>query len=56
MSDSSLSQELNAVFYAADPAEFINMRIETLSLMACSDEQLTPVFGTDRMIGTAHFG
>jgi hypothetical protein len=48
--------EPNAVFYAADPAEFINMRMETLSLMACSDEQLTPVFGTDRMIGTAHFG
>ncbi|MDT5350659.1 MAG: hypothetical protein QOH91_3946, partial [Mycobacterium sp.] len=26
--------ELNAVFYTADPAEFIKMRIESLSLMA----------------------
>ena len=32
--------ELNAVFYTADPAEFIKMRIESLSLMAGSDEQL----------------
>jgi hypothetical protein len=48
--------ELNAVFYTADPAEFIKMRIESLSLMACSDEQLGPLFASDRMIGTAHFG
>jgi hypothetical protein len=45
--------ELNAMFYSADPAEFIKMRIESLSLMACSDEQLAPVFGADRAITTA---
>ncbi|MGO9103901.1 MAG: hypothetical protein ACLP9Y_32450 [Mycobacterium sp.] len=48
--------ELNAVFYTADPAEFIKMRIESLSLMAASDEQLTPAFAADKMIGSAHFG
>lgn len=48
--------ELNAVFYTADPAEFIKMRIESLSLMACSDEQLGPLFASDRMIGAAQFG
>jgi hypothetical protein len=32
--------ELNAAFYMADPADFIRMRIEVLSLMACEDEDL----------------
>jgi hypothetical protein len=45
--------ELNAMFYNADPAEFIKMRIESLSLMACADEQLAPVFGADRLITTS---
>jgi hypothetical protein len=54
--DSGQYPELNAVFYGADPAEFIKMRIESLSLMACSDEQLTPAFSADRVIGTARFG
>ena len=49
-------QELNAVLYTADPAEFIRMRIESLSLMAGSDELLAPLFEADRMIGPAHFG
>ena len=44
--------ELNAVFYTADPAEFIKLRIEALSLMACSDEQLAPVFGADRVMSS----
>ncbi|ORA09107.1 hypothetical protein [Mycobacterium arosiense] len=48
--------ELNAVFYTADPAEFIKMRTESLSLMACSDDQLAPLYGSDRVIGTAPFG
>jgi hypothetical protein len=48
--------ELNAVLYTADPAEFIKMRIESLSLMAGTDEQLAPLFAADRMIGAAHFG
>ncbi|ART70910.1 hypothetical protein BTO20_22330 [Mycobacterium dioxanotrophicus] len=48
--------ELNAVFYTADPAEFIKMRIESLSLMACSDDRLAQLYGSDRMIGPVHFG
>src|ERR1700694_2821928 len=48
--------ELNATFYTAGPAEFINVRINVLSLMACSDEQLAPAFGSDRQIGTVSFG
>jgi hypothetical protein len=48
--------EMNAVFYTADPAEFIKMRIESLSLMAGSDEQLGLLFAADRMIGAAQFG
>lgn len=34
--------ELNAVFYSADPSEFIKMRVESLALMACKDEPLLP--------------
>lgn len=48
--------ELNAVLYTADPAEFIKMRIESLSLMACSDDQLAPLYGTDRSVGEAFLG
>lgn len=42
--------ELNATFYTARPAEFINMRINVLSLMACTEDQLAPVFGVERRI------
>ena len=45
--------ELNATFYTARPAEFVNMRINVLSLIACTDEQLAPAFGADRKIGAA---
>ena len=45
--------ELNATFYTARPAEFINMRINVLTLIACSEEQLSPVFGAERSIGNA---
>jgi hypothetical protein len=48
--------EMNAVFYTADPAEFIKMRIESLSPLAGSDEQLGLLFTVDRMIGAAQFG
>jgi hypothetical protein len=48
--------EMNAVFYTADPAEFIKMRIEALSLLAGTDDQLAPLFAADRMVGAAHFG
>jgi hypothetical protein len=44
--------ELNAMFYNADPGEFIKMRIEALSLMVCADEQLAPAFGVDRIVAT----
>lgn len=44
------------MFYNADPAEFIKMRIESLSLMACTDEQLAPAFGADRVISTSRVG
>lgn len=48
--------ELNAVFYSADPSEFIKMRIESLALMACEDEVLAPAYGSKRPIGdTLHF-
>ena len=48
--------ELNAVFYSADPSEFIKMRIENLALMACMDEVLAPAYGSDRPIGdTLHY-
>lgn len=48
--------ELNAVFYSADPSEFIKMRIDSLALMACTDEVLAPAYGSDRPIGnTLHF-
>ena len=51
MLDSRQFPELNATFYTARPAEFINMRINVLSLMACEEEQLAPAFGTQRTIG-----
>lgn len=48
--------ELNAVFYSTDPSEFIKMRIESLSLMACPDDILAPAYGTGRPIGESiHF-
>lgn len=43
--------ELNAVFYSADPSEFIKMRAETLALHACRDDVLAPVYASDRRIG-----
>ncbi|WP_425005767.1 hypothetical protein [Mycolicibacterium sp. S3B2] len=48
--------ELNAVFYSAEPSEFIKMRIENLALMACTDEALAPAYGSDRPVGdTLHY-
>jgi hypothetical protein len=44
------------MFYGGDPAEFIKMRIGSLSLMACTDEQLTPAFGADRSISAKRPG
>lgn len=45
--------ELNATFYTANPAEFLMMRIEALSLMCCTDSQLKTVYGSDRSIGSS---
>jgi hypothetical protein len=44
------------MFYNADPAEFIKMRIEAISLMACTDEQLAPAFGAARTISSSRIG
>lgn len=47
-----LHPELNATFYTSDPASFLRLRIEALSLMALSQEQLRPVYATERRIGS----
>lgn len=47
-----LFPELNATFYTADPAGFLRLRIEALSLMALSREQLRDVYATERRIGS----
>ncbi|MEI4742005.1 hypothetical protein [Rhodococcus erythropolis] len=43
--------ELNGMFYNADPAEYLKMRIESLSLMLCGDDALRPAFSSTREIG-----
>lgn len=48
--DNGQFPELNATFYTARPADFINMRINMLSLVACSDEVLAPAFASERRI------
>ncbi|AOW91960.1 hypothetical protein BFN03_02600 [Rhodococcus sp. WMMA185] len=47
-----LFPELNATFYTADPAGFLRLRIEALSLMALSREQLREVYAAERRIGS----
>jgi hypothetical protein len=48
--------ELNAVFYTAQPSEFIKMRIQALTLMAAQDPFLAPAFAVSRQIGSMGFG
>ncbi|WP_018599374.1 hypothetical protein [Mycobacterium sp. 155] len=48
--------ELNAMFYNADPSEFIKMRFRVLSLMAVPDPFLAPAFAVDRQIASIRFG
>jgi hypothetical protein len=48
--------ELNAVFYTADPAEFIKMRVKMLSLVGSPDVFLGPAFAVDRRIGSMVVG
>lgn len=47
-----LFSELNATFYSGDPAEFLRMRIESLSLMALPTEQVAAMLATPRRIGS----
>jgi hypothetical protein len=48
--------ELNAVFYTADPSDFIKMRVKMLSLVGTPDVFLGPAFAVDRRIGSMAFG
>ena len=43
--------ELNGVLYSADPADFIKMRVEVLSLMVSDEHALSAVYGTNRQLG-----
>ena len=43
-------QELNFSFYEEQPSDFINMRVELLSLMLCNEEQLAPAYAAERSI------
>ncbi|BBX69716.1 hypothetical protein [Mycolicibacterium psychrotolerans] len=54
--DSRQFPELSAVFYTADPSEFIKMRVKMLSLMGSPDVFLAPAFAIDRRIGSMAFG
>ena len=47
-----LFPELNSTFYTADPAGFLRLRIEALSLMALPQKNLQPAFTVERRIGT----
>jgi hypothetical protein len=49
-------QELNFTFYEERPSEFINMRIEVLSLMLCSGAQLAPAYADERLIKNVRLG
>lgn len=47
--------ELNAIFYTANPSEFVKMRINALSAMAAPDVFLGPVFAINRPIASWSF-
>jgi len=47
--------ELNAIFYTANPSEFVKMRIDALSAMAAPDVFLGPVFAINRPIASMVF-
>lgn len=48
--------ELNGMFYNADPAGYLRMRIESVSLMLCTDDVLRPAFSSARSIRSTFFG
>jgi hypothetical protein len=49
-------QELNFSFYEEHPSDFINMRIEVLSLMLCNEPQLASAYATERSINGIRLG
>ncbi len=49
-------QELNFSFYEEHPSEFINMRVEVLSLMLCDELQLSAAYGAERSIKGVQLG
>jgi hypothetical protein len=49
-------QELNFSFYEEQPSDFINMRVELLSLMLCNEEQLAPAYAAERSIKGVQLG
>jgi hypothetical protein len=49
-------QELNFSFYQEHPSDFINMRIEVLSLMLCNEEQLGSAYAAERSINGIRLG
>ena len=49
-------QELNYSFYQEQPSDFINMRVELLSLMLCNEEELAPAYAVERSINGVQLG
>lgn len=49
-------QELNYSFYEEQPSDFINMRVELLSLMLCNEDQLAPAYAVERSINGVQLG
>ena len=49
-------QELNFSFYEEHPSDFINMRIEVLSLMLCNEQQLASAYAAERSINGIRLG
>lgn len=49
--DAKQFPELSARFYSARPANFITLRVNMLSLLACSADLIAPAFASERRIG-----
>lgn len=48
--------ELNALFYSRDPAGEFFARLEHMSLLACPDEVLAPIYAAQRTVGSTFLG
>jgi hypothetical protein len=46
-----LFSELNATFHEDDPSEYRLVKIEAVTLMLAPAETLTPVYGSERVVG-----